>query len=233
MVLHFDRNVRGIGALADRVRRELYRFVCSQPEPVSRDQAAAALGIARHQAKFHLDRLAADGLLDTDYVRLTGRTGPGAGRTAKRYRRGSCEFSVSLPERQYELAGQIMAGAICESAETGVPIGDALSRVAAAHGAAIGADIGMPSGAAAVDRALGRAVGLLAEHGYEPRCLADTVVLVNCPFQGLARRHPQLICQMNHALIAGLASGTGSGLIDVRLEPGQNRCCVTLTGKAG
>ena len=76
----FDRNVTGIGVLADPVRRQLYEFVCSQAEPVSRDQAAEAVGIARHQAKFHLDRLEAEGLLETDYVRLTGRTGPGAGR---------------------------------------------------------------------------------------------------------------------------------------------------------
>ena len=49
-----DRAVIGISSLADPVRRQLYRFVCAQTEPVSRDQAAAAVGIARHQAKFHL-----------------------------------------------------------------------------------------------------------------------------------------------------------------------------------
>ena len=85
----FDRNVTGIGVLADSVRRRLYRFVSSQGQPVSRDQAAQAVGIARHKAKFHLDRLEAEGLLEADYVRLTGRSGPGAGRPAKRYRRGT------------------------------------------------------------------------------------------------------------------------------------------------
>ena len=76
----FDRSVTGIGVLADPVRRRLYRFVCSQDQPVTRDQAAQAVGIARHKAKFHLDRLEAEGLLEADYVRLTGRAGPGAGR---------------------------------------------------------------------------------------------------------------------------------------------------------
>jgi hypothetical protein len=84
----FTRNVAAIGVLAEPVRRELYLFVCSQTEPVTRDQAAKAMGIAHHQAKFHLDRLEAEGLLATDYVRLTGRSGPGAGRPSKRYRRG-------------------------------------------------------------------------------------------------------------------------------------------------
>jgi predicted ArsR family transcriptional regulator len=111
----FDRNVTGIGVLADPVRRRLYEFVCSQDQPVSRDQAAHAVGIARHKAKFHLDRLETEGLLQADYVRLTGRSGPGAGRPAKRYRRGPKEFAITLPARDYELAGEIMADAISTS----------------------------------------------------------------------------------------------------------------------
>src|SRR5947199_9842736 len=65
------------GALADPVRRGLYRWVVAQAEPVSRDQAAEGAGVPRHTAKFHLDRLAADGLLETEFRRLTGRRGPG------------------------------------------------------------------------------------------------------------------------------------------------------------
>jgi predicted ArsR family transcriptional regulator len=127
-VQSFDRNVTGIGVLADPVRRELYRFVCSQAQPVTRDQAAAAVGVARHKAKFHLDRLEAEGLLEADYVRLTGRTGPGAGRPAKRYRRGHREFAVALPARDYELAGHIKAEAISESTRAGTPILGAQER---------------------------------------------------------------------------------------------------------
>ncbi len=72
-----QRDAAGIGALADPVRRQLYRFVCAQPGLVSRDQAADAVGIPHHQAKFHLDRLTAEGLLESEYARLTGRSGPG------------------------------------------------------------------------------------------------------------------------------------------------------------
>ncbi|MGB3895274.1 MAG: helix-turn-helix domain-containing protein, partial [Mycolicibacter sinensis] len=114
-----DRDVTGIGALTDPVRRELYRFVAAQAGPVSRDEAAAATGIARHQAKFHLDRLEADGLLQSDYARPTGRSGPGAGRPSKRYRRSPEQIAISLPPREYELAGRLMADAIAESARTG------------------------------------------------------------------------------------------------------------------
>src|SRR3954447_1519078 len=100
------------GALADPVRRELYRWVVAQADPVSRDQAAAGADVPRHTAKFHLDRLVADGPLETELRRLTGRRGPGAGRPAKLYRRSSRQVSLTLPPRQYELAAQIMAAAL-------------------------------------------------------------------------------------------------------------------------
>ena len=86
--------VVGIAALADPIRRDLYLYVSGQPAPVSRDQASDALGIARHTAKFHLDRLADEGLLDTSFKRLTERRGPGAGRPTKLYARSSRQLSV-------------------------------------------------------------------------------------------------------------------------------------------
>jgi predicted ArsR family transcriptional regulator len=225
-VQSFDRNVTGIGALADPVRRQLYRFVCSQAQPVTRDQAAAAVGIARHKAKFHLDRLEAEGLLETDYVRLTGRTGPGAGRPAKRYRRGRREFAITLPARDYELAGHIMAEAISASARTGTPILDALNSTAAVHGAAIAAtSADHPSGS---DAALDLAVRILTEQAYEPRRIDRTIVMANCPFRRLAASHTDLICRLNHSLLSGFIDSFAPDLLDARLEPVEHRCCVTL-----
>jgi predicted ArsR family transcriptional regulator len=226
----FDRNVTGIGVLADPVRRQLYRFVCSQAQPVTRDQAAEAVGIARHKAKFHLDRLEAEGLLEADYVRLTGRTGPGAGRPAKRYRQGRREFAITLPPRDYELAGHIMADAISESAHTGTPIFDALNNAAAAHGAAIAAiSADHPS---AADEALDLAVRILTEHGYEPRRIDHIVIMANCPFHRLAVGHTELVCGLNHSLLSGFVDSVAPDLLEARLEPGANRCCVTLAAPA-
>ena len=129
---------RGSGRWPIRSRRRLYEFVCAQPAAVSREQAAVALEIPLHQAKFHLDKLEAEGLLDTDYARLSGRTGPGAGRTSKLYRRAARDIAVSLPDREYQLAGRLMADAIAESAASGTPVIDALHRVAHAHGRSLG-----------------------------------------------------------------------------------------------
>src|SRR3954464_11035711 len=104
--------IAAVGALADPARRALYPFLAASEAPVSRDQAAADVGLARHTVKFHLDRLVDEGLLETEYRRLSGRRGPGAGRPAKLYRRSTREFDVTLPERHYDLAGQILAEAV-------------------------------------------------------------------------------------------------------------------------
>jgi predicted ArsR family transcriptional regulator len=220
-----ERDAAGIGALADPVRRRLYRFVSEQPEPVSRDQAADAVGIPQHQAKFHLDRLTAEGLLETDYARRTGRSGPGAGRTSKLYRRGRHDIAVSLPPREYELAGRLMARAIAESAATGEPTIEVLNRVAREFGRTIGAPAHPPNHAAA---ALRLALRVLREHGYEPRDVDGEVQLANCPFHALASEQRELACHMNHALITGVADALAPHGPDARLCPGPDRCCVVL-----
>ena len=224
-----ERDAAGIGALADPVRRRLYLYVCSRPEPVGRDEAAAAVGVARHQAKFHLDRLEADGLLESEFARLSGRSGPGAGRTSKLYRRADREIAVSLPEREYELAGRLLADAVAESVSSGEPVLDVLHRRAAAHGRALGRSaldgVTTPESAAS---ALRLAARVLAGHGYEPRPDGERVVLSNCPFHSLAKAQTELVCHMNEALVAGIAGTLGPHCPHVILDPEPGRCCVVL-----
>ncbi len=214
------RHVTDVGALADRVRRELYLYVSAQESPVSRDQAAAALGIAHHQAKFQLDRLEEAGLLETGFQRLSGRTGPGAGRPSKVYRRADREISVSLPGREYALAGELMAEAITTASRDQVPVQDALAEAAAARGREIGRQ------ATATGEPLSIAAAALVRYGYEPRGDGAQIVLVNCPFHALARAHPDLVCGMNQALLGGMCERIGG--LTAHLEPGENRCCVVV-----
>lgn len=221
-----ERTAAGIGALADPVRRQLYRYVCSQPAPVSREQAADAVGIPHHQAKFHLDRLTDEGLLDSDYARVTGRSGPGAGRPAKVYRRTDHDIAVSLPQREYELAGRLMAAAIARSAGTEEPVVDVLNELAREYGQAIGATADKPADPVA---ALEVALGVLRDYGYEPREVTDgEIELANCPFHALAQEQTELACNMNHALITGVSDALAPHGPDARLRPGPARCCVVL-----
>src|SRR3712207_2641939 len=107
-----DRQIDGVAVLHDPVRRAVYRYVAAQDEAVSRDQAADAVGVRRAAAAFHLDRLVEEGLLDVEWRRLSGRTGPGAGRPSKLYRRSARELEVTVPSRHYDVAGHLLAGAI-------------------------------------------------------------------------------------------------------------------------
>ena len=112
MTDRLSEQAASIGALAEPVRRALYVFVVAQRDPVSREQAAEGVDVPLHTAKFHLDKLVDEGLLEVEFRRLTGRTGPGAGRPSKLYRRSARELSVSLPERRYDVVGRILAAGV-------------------------------------------------------------------------------------------------------------------------
>lgn len=225
----FDARVEGIAALGEPVRRALYRYVVAQRSPVSRDEAGEGAGVARHVAKFHLDKLVDDGLLDVEFRRPPGRSGPGAGRPAKLYRRSSREVEVSLPDRRYDLAGRLFARAISESGRDGVPVADALSRVAREAGRALGREARSRVGRRSSGRALTAATcELLAELGYEPRTEAGEIRLANCPFHALATDYIQVVCSMNGDLLAGVLAGIGHAGLDAVVDPAPGMCCVRL-----
>ncbi|MGI5379192.1 helix-turn-helix transcriptional regulator [Streptomyces sp. CA-251387] len=209
-------DVSAVAALDEPTRRRLYEHVVRQAGPVSRDEAAEALGLARQTAAFHLDRLAAESLLDVVYERRSGRTGPGAGRPAKLYRRSTRQVAVSLPDRRYELAGRLLAQAVEESDATGEPVRDVLHRKAEE----LGSQLGGTGDAALID--------LLEQQGFEPRREDDAIVLANCPFHALAREHTQTVCGMNLHLLRGVLHGLGETGFEACLAPRDGRCCVVL-----
>ncbi|GGQ72393.1 helix-turn-helix transcriptional regulator [Couchioplanes azureus] len=215
-------DITSVAALSEPVRRGLYRYVVSQDEPVSRESAAAATGVAHHVAKFNLDRLVTDGLLEVEYRRPPGRSGPGAGRPTKLYRRAARDISVTLPERHYDLAGRILAEAVTIAGRDGVPMGEALQTAAREAGRHLGEEAGSPSGTPQ------SICGILGATGYEPRTTDGEVVLANCPFHDLAQRYTALVCGMNLHLIDGLLDALDAEDLRARLDPGPDRCCVTI-----
>lgn len=226
----FADQVAGVAALADPIRRELYRYVVAQGDPVSREQAAVGTHTALHTAKFHLDRLADEGLLDTQYKRLSGRRGPGAGRPAKVYLPSTRELSVTVPERHYELAGDLMAIAIEAAAAHGTDVIDALHRAAADKGRALGDQMRQEAGRRpSRTRVVDAARTTLVRYGYGPRRSNDTLALVNCPFRVLARAHRDLVCGMNLAVIEGMLERGSDAKLTARFDPVEGRCCVTLS----
>ena len=231
----FEEQVAGVAVLNDPVRRQLYRFVADSAEPVSREQAAAAVGVQKALAAFHLDKLAEEGLLDFEFRRLTGRTGPGAGRPAKLYRRSDRQIDVSLPQREYDLAGLLLAAAIDAAESSGKTVRTELEKGSFAFGRTMGEQ--------ALERAGRRAskakqrealLQVLREHGFEPREVGGDIVLANCPFHALAQQFTELVCGMNLHLLEGMRSvmSIGDRQLQPRLEPEPGQCCVKFCSGA-
>jgi predicted ArsR family transcriptional regulator len=228
-VRDFASRITSVAALAEPVRRALYQYVVGQPRPVSRDEAAAAIGVARHVAKFNLDKLEEEELLDTEYARPAGRSGPGAGRPAKLYKRSAREVEVSLPERRYDLVAQVMAEGITQSKEKGVSIDAALREAARDAGHALGAQAQRKAGTRRSRASELRAVeDVLADTGYEPRAEAGGLSLANCPFHALAKAHTPLVCGINLDLIDSLLRESGARDVRAELSPSPGRCCVRI-----
>jgi predicted ArsR family transcriptional regulator len=225
----FEERIAGVSSLAEPQRRALYRYVVDRGDAVSKDEAATALGVARSVAAFHLDRLVADGLLSTEFRRLSGRQGPGAGRPAKLYRRAEREVSVSLPARQYDLAAGLLASAVDQSTRSGIPVAKALTRVAKRRGRELGQRARAEAGKRPSRRALVAAVlDVLGDQGYEPRQRGAEIVLANCPFHALVDQQRDLVCGMNRDFLGGMADAVGDGVMTARLAPSDGNCCVRL-----
>jgi len=191
-----------VAVLADPVRHDLYEYVADAGHEVGRAEAADALGVARTLAAFHLDKLVDAGLLEVAHRRLTGRSGPGAGRPAKVYRVALREHLASVPPRDYRGLAMLLAEAV-EAANAEEALKAAARRVPA--------DPREP-------------VEVLAERGYRPYRDGGVIRSRNCPFHALSEEFPVLVCAMNHALIGALLGGGAR----VRLDPRPGECCVVV-----
>src|SRR4051794_9859105 len=120
-----------LSSLGDATRRRVYGIVAAAPAALTRDEVAAEAGVGRTLAAYHLDRLAADGLLTITRERRTGRSGPGAGRPAKLYARSEQEVSVTIPPRDYHVAARLLADAAAADASgtTRQALGEAAGRL--------------------------------------------------------------------------------------------------------
>jgi predicted ArsR family transcriptional regulator len=224
-----DQQLTGLAGLGDPLRRALYRHVVERGEPVSREDAAAAVGISRPLAAYHLDKLVDDGLLEPRYQRRGGRQGPGAGRPAKHYVRAAVQLELSLPARDYAALAELLARAV--EADPSGAAQAALNGAASGLGAELAAEAAShtePEGDAG--QGLVALRGTLAARGYEPDEEPDgTIRLRNCPFDRIAAQHRDLVCGANHAMLQALTDRLdGDPPVRAELDPQPGRCCVAL-----
>ena len=218
--------VRAVAALDDPQRARLYQAARDADAPITREQAADQVGISRKLAAFHLDRLVDAGLLDVTYERPAGVR---IGRTTKRYRASNVDVSVTIPERHYDLVGEILLDAV-ETADPGESPTDAVHRVSRQRGRDLGAQTreARKLGRLGPERAATVVKELLADAGFEPASCDGQIVQRNCPFHRLAQRSPALVCGINHAFVEGLLDGLDAQRLHAELDPDQGRCCVVI-----
>ncbi|GAB1511274.1 helix-turn-helix domain-containing protein [Actinophytocola sp. KF-1] len=219
-----DPAIRAVAALDDDLRRGMYAFIRAARGPVTRDEAAAAVGISRKLAAFHLDKLVDAGVLQADYRQVAGLRK--VGRAPKVYRPADTDISVSIPPRKHDLLAEILLDAASR---------DAVRKAAYERGRRTGADERARTrpGRLGTERALTLATATMREHGFEPVHEPGTSVrLRSCPFHPMAATSPELVCGINHAFLTGLLDGLEARTLTAELAPRSGECCVELHGRA-
>src|SRR5689334_22239884 len=103
-------DLSAVAVLAEDLRQRMYAFIRRADAPVTRDEAAAAVGISRKLAAFHLDKLVDAGLLEAGYARPAGLRR--AGRASKVYAPAAVDVRVSIPPRDHEVLAGILVDAV-------------------------------------------------------------------------------------------------------------------------
>jgi predicted ArsR family transcriptional regulator len=220
--------IRAVAALDDEFRRRMYGYCRLAGHPVTREEAAAQVGISRKLAAFHLDKLVDAGLLRAHYAPVGGIRR--VGRAPKVYEPTNDPVRVAIPERRHDLLADLLLDAVLtEQADESAA--DSAMRVARDRGADLGAGErdATRRGRLGAERALTIAESALARHGFEPhRETSTSVRLRNCPFHPLAAKAPDLVCGINHAFVSGFLAGLGASGIQALLAPTPGECCVRL-----
>ncbi|MFD9816094.1 helix-turn-helix transcriptional regulator [Streptomyces sp. NPDC059080] len=223
-----DAAIESLSVLGEESRRQMFAFIRRQHRPVTRDEAAASVGISRKLAAFHLDKLVDAGLLHARYGSPGGIRR--VGRKPKVYEPADGHLQVSIPDRRHELLADLLLEAVLTEAD-GESAAHAALRTAARRGREWGEREREQTrpGRLGAERGLSVCERMLDRHGFEPvRETPTQLRLLNCPFQPLAAQAPELVCGMNHAFITGYLQGLEVGGVEAILAPRPGECCVQL-----
>lgn len=233
-----DVAIDALAALSEPTRRRVYEHLRASGGPATREEVAAALGLGRPIAAFHLDALAKAGVVAVDYARPPGKGGPGAGRPAKRYRATASEIAASVPARRYDLAGRILAAGVRDATRSGgeTDARSATFSAAEATGRALGEERADAGAEVASSGRLEHVCAVLAELGYEPVSddgpgHAESLRLRNCPFHAVVEVEPELVCQLNVHLLHGLLEGMSVRDLEAQFAPTPGECCVRIAAR--
>lgn len=105
-----DSAIDSVSVLSEDSRRRMFAFIRRARRAVTRDEAAASVGISRKLAAFHLDKLVDAGLLRARYETPGGTRK--VGRQPKVYEPTDAQITVNIPDRRHELLADLLLDAV-------------------------------------------------------------------------------------------------------------------------
>jgi len=209
----------GIGA--PELRATLL-YVRGSGEPVSADDAAVALRVHRSVARARLERLLRAGLLETSFVRRSGRTGPGAGRPAKLYSAAPEAEALEFPPRHLPALVRRLLDEIPAKGRE-----EALHRAGEDFGRELARDAGLEP-AEELEDGLERVCAAVRSLGFQAaleRVDGDTAVIATptCPLRPLVTETAEAAL-IDQGMWAGLVERALLGVRAERVECETHSC---------
>lgn len=195
-------------------RRQVLESIQRAAAPVGVSEIADQLGVHPNTARFHLDVLVADGVVERF---MDVPSGPGRPRLVYRPRPGSARGGV----RRYQALAEIM---LTHLAAAGPEAGEMATTAGRAWGAQL-ISRRAPSGDVTQEDAVARLVAMLDDLDFAPELAPGDpdptirVRLHHCPFLELAEEHRDLVCPLHLGLIQGALAELRSPIAATGLEP--------------
>ena len=203
----FDRALGELtGALGDPTRRAIYLTVRESEEPITAARISELFGIHPNVARHHLDRLMADGYLQTG-TRPDSRPA-GVGRPPRVFEATDTDVSIAYPARRHDLLAELLVRVVERlDPEQGPRVAEEVGR---AYGEELAAAAGL-SGETGLTPALDAVARALTGVGFDFTADAAQGRLLSgvCPFGRTATAHPELVCRLDLGIVKGLMAAAG------------------------
>ena len=209
-----DAPADGVRAHASRLR--ILQTLRQHPDGLGAQDVATAVGLHLNTVRFHLDRLVADGVVNSH---AEDRTEPG--RPRLNY------AAVGLPgshgdTRSYRLLAAMLAALISESVPKAAEAARAAGQVWGGHLA----ERPDRSRRSDEDDAISQLLRILDEVGFDPQLTPELGVgegsraihLHHCPFLEIAKEHRDIVCSMHLGLMQGALAEMQASVTVRRLE---------------
>lgn len=195
-------------------------LLAAQEAPVTVAAFARQSGQHPNTVREHLEGLCAAGLAQASTSAALGR-----GRPAQLYTPVPVERTRPQVREYARLAGAMAAHLARTSADP-----SAEARALGRHwGADLANELGVIEAASETD-ATAAVVTMLAALGYDPQASERRVLLRQCPVLDVARRHPEVVCQVHLGVVEGMYTAFGPVPDGLALEAFADPvgCCLLL-----